>query len=164
MRHIRIVSIITALTAIALAITSRPAQAQVFDFTPSDWLSYRSDMLRSGGNGDPGLGAKNLRRVYVYPPTADMPAEMVVDNDVLPPISTQFAVNGAWVYPAFSDRAPGAWPFTAPDTTPDKLADYVWAEPIKNATLATIGLTTLSSLPNLGTNADAAATYDSINQ
>ncbi len=120
---------------------------------------------------------------WVYPASRDMPAEMVSDNTVLasatlfptksgaestwddrdyPAVQADgtilktFGLKGSWVYPAVSRRMSGAWPPS--DFTASKVGDYVYIDAVTDSTLATIGVDTLETLPNLSSaNNDASA-------
>jgi len=57
-------------------------------FTDKDWVRHRGTTTRQGRNADPGLTYslnRSLGPVWVWPPSRDMPAEIVVDNTTLPP-------------------------------------------------------------------------------
>lgn len=180
-----------ALPFASLLLSGQAAQAQ-FPFTSSDWLMHRGTPTRQGGNQDIGLTGSQLVRTWVWPPTADMPAEIVADNTTLPavifpskgvgvvtnwddpartvpptgaPIDRLFGVTGAgWTYPAITERTGGAWPPN--DVTVDKPGDYVYANAVQDPSLASIGVSTLSHLPDLGDTFDPVAAsnlYKTIN-
>ncbi len=185
MRHRNVLSILARSASVTVSITrqlaaitllalvcscSMPAGAQILTFSPTDWLLHRGSALREGANGDTGiLPSQPLGRTWVYPGTADMPAEIVVDNTILPvpapafpppavnyPAPTQdFQVSplpASWTYPALSNRTGGAWPPTDPNF--DKLGDYIYTNAVQSPVLAGIGVSTLGRLPDLGNAAD----------
>lgn len=122
-------------------------------FRDSDWLMHRGAPSRQGSNEDPGLNpGQQLSRTWVWPPTRDLPAEIVVDNTALPPpgptpTGQNFQAFGSWVRPTSDQRASGAWPPS--DSDPEKVGDYVYTTAIQSQTLANIGIPTLRSLPNV---------------
>ncbi len=138
--------------AMAAACLAASAGAQ---FTDKDWLQHRGTTTRQGHNADPGLDHtlnRSLGPVWVWPPSRDMPAEIVVDNSKLPPPAPNatgqgFETSGSWVWPAAASRASGAWPPS--DADRDKIGDYVYLEAIANARLQAIGTDVLKGLPNL---------------
>lgn len=168
MRHRNVLnSVIAGATLAALALGSGRAGAQLLAFSAQDWLLHRGTPTRQGLNGDPGLPiTEHLDRVWIYPQTQDMLPEIVVDNTILPvpapafpaptagygPNTQDFAVQGAWTYPAINNRTGGAWPPTDPDF--NKLGDYIYTDAVQSQALATIGTSVLQNLPNLS---DAAA-------
>lgn len=164
MKHTRMSSL-AGLAALLTATIGVPGACQTF--TGSDWLHGRGGPQRRGSNGDPGLDSatRQLGRVWVYPATRDLPAEIVVDNTTLPPSAANatgqaFEVAGAWTYPAVADRAYGAWPPS--DQASSKLGDYVYAPAVSSAELATLGTDILAGLPVLGTDSASTTAYRSI--
>jgi len=156
------------------------ARAQLLAFTAQDWLAHRGTPTRQGLNGDPGLPVgQQLQFVWKYPETQDMPAEIVVDNTILPvpapafppstpgyPAPTQdFSIQGAgWVYPSIDQRTGGAWPPNDPDF--NKLDDYIYTLAAQSTVLSDIGVGTLQHLPNLSDVDDpdtAVNQYNKIN-
>src|SRR5207253_11393275 len=95
MRH-RTVFLILALFA-AMAFASQRANAQAFVAT--DWIRHRAGLGRDGHNaGDiypAGIPPAPKGRVWIWPPPADMPAEMAPD-DTFPVISPMFPIGGTW--------------------------------------------------------------------
>ncbi|MBM3495930.1 MAG: hypothetical protein FJX72_16645, partial [Armatimonadetes bacterium] len=82
---IRRQSALFALAAAWLIGLCAGSQAQ---FTDEDWLRHRGTNTRAGHNADMGLDHtlnRQLGPVWVWPPSRDMPAEIVVDNTTLPP-------------------------------------------------------------------------------
>ncbi|MCX6359149.1 MAG: hypothetical protein NT029_05055 [Armatimonadetes bacterium] len=164
MKHTRMSSL-AGLAALLTATVVGPGACQTF--TGSDWLHGRGGPQRRGSNSDPGLDSatRQLGRVWVYPATRDLPAEIVVDNTALPPDAANatgqaFEVSGAWTYPVVADRAYGAWPPS--DKTTSKLGDYVYAPAIHSAELGTLGADILAGLPVLGTDAASTTAYRTI--
>jgi hypothetical protein len=161
--------LITILGVLGVGLAARPAQAQL-PFTASDWLMHRGGPTRQGGNGDPGLITQQLVKTWTWPPTAEIPAEIISDNFPLPPpayVATNrgFTVTGTWVYPNLNDRQFDAWPpITLGAADPNKPQDYVWAEPETDTLLSGYGVDLLSRLPNLGTDAASADAYRQIDQ
>lgn len=139
-------------SALALLGVGLPAQAQ---YTDQDWVRHRGATTRQGHNADPGLDHtlnRSLGPVWVWPPSRDMPAEIVVDNTTLPPgpalpTGQSFEVSGTWTWPATSLRASGAWPPSDADAS--KLGDYVYRSAESNARLQALDTDILARLPNL---------------
>lgn len=149
LKHRRLTHILIVVMVVAAIGIGHSAGA----YTAADWLMYRGQPNRPGLNGDTnGPGQANLR--WVWPPSAQIPADVVVDNLDLPaptltfPWTTteaQFGVSGAnWVDPVTTDRAPGAYPYDQTN------ADYVYAPAVYNQDLANIGTSVLSQLPDVG--------------
>ncbi len=140
--------------ALAVSVLLGAASACSAQFTDSDWVRHRGTQTRAGHNSDTGLDHtlnRQLGPVWVWPPSRDMPAEIVVDNTTLPPgpasvTGQSFEVSGSWVWPATSNRASGAWPPS--DASLDKIGDYVYMLSQANATLRSLDLQTLAALPN----------------
>ncbi|NLH99971.1 MAG: hypothetical protein GX446_10840 [Chthonomonadales bacterium] len=143
-----------ALQGLTVALVMIASQYAVAQFTDTDWARHRATNTRAGHNADPGLDHtlnRQLGPVWVWPPSRDMPAEIVVDNTTLPPgpatvTGQSFEVSGSWVWPASSNRAPGAWPPS--DQNTDKLGDYVYKLAEANATLRALDVEDLKALPN----------------
>jgi len=169
MRHKQ--ALLFTVCALAFVLTGGAAQAQAF--LDTDWLLHRGTPQRVGSNNSDQPPQPRKARVWVWPPTADMQAEAVVDNTTLPapifpvdagnnlttwdnsvpagpPYDQRFGVQGNWFYPATASRGPGAWPPSAADTQIDKLGDYVYTNARHSTVLASVGLSVLSKLPNLG--------------
>lgn len=150
-----------------LALAAGAAAAQ--GFTDTDWLMHRGDPRRLGHNGDPGLdparvpppagAGQTLDRVWVWPASRDMPAEMVTDD-----LDASFVMSpaGSWTRPAEADRATGAWPPV--DATPANVGSYVYTQAVNSPALEGIGVDVLSRLPNLGTDAASVALYRTVHE
>jgi hypothetical protein len=142
------------LRAMAVALLVSAGSVCLAQYTDTDWVRHRGTTTRAGHNADPGMDHtvnRQLGPVWVWPPSRDMPAEIVVDNTTLPPggpnvTGQSFSVSGSWVWPATSNRAAGAWPPS--DANLDKLGDYVYQLATANATLRSLDLTSLAALPN----------------
>lgn len=167
MRHTK--ALLPTFGALLLVLGGGAAQAQVF--LDTDWLLHRGTRQRVGSNNSDQPPQTRKGRVYVWPPTADMPGEIVADNTTLPapmfpvdaggnltrwdlstqpapPYDRQFGVRGNWFYPDTADRGPGAWPPS--DQDPNRLGDYVYTDARHSPVLESVGLDTLDKLPNLG--------------
>lgn len=186
MRHKRVLSSSRLLTiafcGVALAVSGYFALAQ---FSGRDWFLHRGNHKRqAANNSEPTLGSgqtiREKARAWVYPATADMPAEIVVDNgapnsvDFPNPYTLAtgqaFATNGTWTYaptlgptasvtnePDTVNRGTGAWPDAARNSEPGKINDYLYLLAQKNNNLAKIvseigDFDTLAKLPNLDTS------------
>lgn len=161
MHHKRVLFLLSITTALLLASGIALAQA----FLDSDWVMDRANNMRRGGNNDLGLASgEQLAQAWVWPPTADLPAEIVVDNGVPPNFDyttttgQSFTRVGTWVYPLNNQRPPDAWPPVGPtevNNDPDqgKAGDYVHTSPTFSATLRRIydqiGREAFYRLPNL---------------
>lgn len=127
------------------------AQAQ---FTDRDWIHHRGGPTRQGRNADPGLDHtlnRTMGPVWVWPPSRDMPAEIVVDNNTLTPggpipTGQYFERSGSWTYAQTGLRAPGGWPPSDADST--RIGDYFYHFAVTNTTLSALGVETLKALPN----------------
>ena len=191
MRHNKV--LLTILCALGLMLSIYNATAQI-GLKYYDWPMHRgtntrkgiSQGVNAGLQGDIGItdSSHQLGRVWTWPPTGTMPAEIVVDNTILPvplPIANatgqSFTVNGAWSYalnaPPNDIRAIGAWPPT--DLLPDKTGDYAYVRPLHSAVLGeataadpttgvsyTTGTDVLAKLPNLGADVASSAIYKAI--
>lgn len=158
---------------IAVAALSALAAASVYaQSLTSDWPLHRGTTGRLGANTG-SAHAGTLDQVYLWPNTRDLPAEMVVDNDppydvktsarYTYPLSTgqNYATAGTWTdAPTGTGRASGAWPTT--DVTTSVIGNYQYTSAVYSAALAEIGTSTLAKLPNLGTDAESAASYKAI--
>ena len=151
----------------AAALLLLGAGASRAQWANQDWPLHRGTAPRPGGNSG-GSIVGVLDRLYAWPPTRDLPGEIVVDNappgsmSASEPTGQSFsAVGAAGVWqdaPAGDARSPGAWP----PTSPTDVGGYKYTSAVYSPELAAIGVTRLANLPNLGTTDQDVAAYRTV--
>ncbi len=170
MRHRMVKTTLWTLTLLGVMGTQSWAQQP---WTQYDWPMHRAATTRVGTNGGDHPQPLKKGLTWVWPPTADIPAEIVVDNNPQPDQTPGNVVvklygqsfqtvdtggNNPWQYPATADRGVGAWPPSWSD--PNKSGDYYYCKAVQDTTLATLanlslnggaftGLAELQKLPNV---------------